>query len=164
MRLAHTQVWPALRYFEAIAPLTAASISASSKTMNGALPPNSSDSFLTVPAHCSISCLPTAVEPVKVNLRTIGFEVISPPIAAAEPVTQEKTPLGTPARSARSHKASAENGVCVAGFSTMVQPEASAGPILRVIIAAGKFHGVIAAQTPIGCFSTTMRLSRAWPG
>jgi hypothetical protein len=68
--------------------------------------------------------------------------------------------LGTPARSASSQRASAENGVCDAGFSTMVQPDASAGPILRVIIAAGKFHGVIAAQTPIGCFSTTMRLSR----
>src|SRR5439155_6044117 len=72
MRLAHTQVWPALRYFEAIAPLTAISISASSKTMNGALPPNSSDIFFIVPAHCCISNLPTSVEPVKVNLRTIG--------------------------------------------------------------------------------------------
>jgi hypothetical protein len=41
----------------------------------------------------------------------------------------------------------------------MVQPAASAGPTLRVIIAAGKFHGVIAAQTPMGCLSTTMR----WP-
>src|SRR6267378_6403783 len=79
MRLAHTQVCPALRYFEAIAPLTAASMSASSKTMNGALPPNSSDNFLTVPAHCCISNLPTSVEPVKVSLRTIGFEVSSPP-------------------------------------------------------------------------------------
>jgi len=28
---------------------------------------------------------------------------------------------------------------------------------LRVIIAAGKFHGVIAAQTPIGCLMVTMR-------
>jgi hypothetical protein len=41
----------------------------------------------------------------------------------------------------------------------MVQPAASAGPALRVIIAAGKFQGVIAAQTPIGSFSTRMRLS-----
>jgi hypothetical protein len=44
--------------------------------MKGALPPNSSDSFLTVPAHCCISNLPTSVEPVKVSLRTIAFEVI----------------------------------------------------------------------------------------
>ena len=32
----------------------------------------------------------------------------------------------------------------------MVQPAASAGPALRVIIASGKFHGVIAATTPTG--------------
>src|SRR5438132_12361091 len=72
MRLAQTQVWPAFLYFEAIAPLTAASMSASSKTMNGALPPSSSESFLTVPAHCCISNLPISVEPVKVSLRTVG--------------------------------------------------------------------------------------------
>src|ERR1700731_517377 len=59
MRLAHTEVWPAFLYFEAMAPSTAISISAPSKMRNGALPPNSSESFLTVPAHCSISNLPT---------------------------------------------------------------------------------------------------------
>src|SRR5919201_483934 len=163
-RLAQTQVWPALRYFEAIAPLTAISISASSKTINGALPPSSSDNFFTVPAHCSINNLPTSVEPVKVSLRTIGFEVISPPISFDGPVTQENTPLGTPARSASSQSAKAENGVAVAGFNTIVQPAARAGPALRVIIAAGKFHGVIAAQTPIGSLVTTMRLSVACAG
>jgi hypothetical protein len=36
--------------------------------------------FLTVPAHCSINNFPTSVEPVKVNLRAIRFEVSSPPI------------------------------------------------------------------------------------
>jgi hypothetical protein len=35
---------------------------------------------------------------------------------------------------------------------------------LRAIIAAGQFHGVIAAQTPIGCFSTRMRRSAEKPG
>ena len=127
--------------------------------MNGALPPSSSDSFFIVPAHCAISFLPTSVEPVKVSLRTVGLAVISPPIAAAEPVITLKTPGGTPARSASSASASAEYGVCVAGFNTMVQPAASAGPALRVIIAAGKFHGVMAATTPTGWRSTMMRLS-----
>src|SRR6516164_398540 len=164
MRLAHTQVWPALRYFEAIAPLTAISISASSKTMNGALPPSSTDVFLTVAAHCSISNLPTSVEPVKVNLRTVGLLVSSPPISFDGAVRQENTPFGNPARSASSHRANAENGVAVAGFSTIVQPAAKAGPALRVIIAAGKFQGVIAAHTPIGSFVTTMRLSAACAG
>ena len=97
-----------LRYFEAIAPAIAASIWASSKTMNGALPPNSIETFFTVRADCSMSILPTSVEPVKVILRTIGFEVISPPIAPAEPVTTLNTPAGTPARSANSASAVAE--------------------------------------------------------
>jgi hypothetical protein len=38
--------------------------------MNGTLPPNSSDIFFIVPAHCCISNLATSVKPVKVDLRT----------------------------------------------------------------------------------------------
>ena len=33
------------------------------------------------------------------------------------------------------------------------------GPAFRVIIASGKFHGVMQATTPIGCLMTTIRLS-----
>ena len=130
--------------------------------MNGALPPSSSDTFFTWPAHCAINSLPTSVEPVKPSLRTIGLDVISPPIAgasAASPVTTEKTPAGTPASSASAAIASAESGVCSAGFSTIVQPTASAGADLRVGIAAGKFHGVMPAVTPIASRSTTIRRS-----
>ncbi len=127
--------------------------------MNGALPPSSSETFFTVAAHCSISSLPTGVEPVKVSLRTIGLEVISPPIAFGSPTTTLNTPAGMPARWPSSASASADSGVCSAGLRTMVQPAASAGPALRVIIACGKFHGVMAAQTPTGSFVTTMRLS-----
>jgi hypothetical protein len=49
--LAHTQVWPALRYLLTIAPSTALSMSASSNTMKGALPPSSRLIFLIVGAH-----------------------------------------------------------------------------------------------------------------
>ena len=63
--------------------------------MKGALPPSSSDSFLTLEAHCSISSLPIAVDPVKLSLRTSGLLVISPPISLAEPVTTLNTPAGT---------------------------------------------------------------------
>ena len=81
-----------------------------------------------------------------------------PPIARVSlPVTTLKTPAGTPARSASSASASAVSGVWLAGFTTMLQPAASAGPALRVIMAAGKFQGVMAAQTPIGSLSTTIR-------
>src|SRR3546814_10261582 len=74
MRLAQTQVWPVLRNLEIMAPSTAASRSASSNTRKGALPPSSSEIFVTVEAHCCISSLPTSVEPVKESLRTIGLE------------------------------------------------------------------------------------------
>src|SRR5215510_9090390 len=164
MRLTHTQVWPVLRYFDAIAPSTAASRSASSNTMNGALPPSSSDSFFTVPAHCAISSLPVSVDPVNDNLRTVGLEVSSAPISGADPVMTLNTPFGTPARSASSARASAENGVCDAGFKTTVQPDAIAGPALRVIIASGKFQGVTQATTPTGSFVTRIRLSAWCPG
>ena len=158
------QVWPVLRYLEATAPSTAASMPASSKTMKGALPPSSSEIFFTVEADCCISSLPISVEPVKVTFRTSGFDVISPPMAPALPVTMLRTPSGTPARRASSASAKAESGVMVAGLTTIVQPAASAGAALRVIMAAGKFHGVMAAQTPMGCFSTTMRRSLVGAG
>ena len=69
------------------------------------------------------------------------------------------TPFGTPACSSRSATASAESGVSEAGFNTTVQPAASAGPILRVAIAAGKFQGVTSTETPIGWCSTRIRLA-----
>ena len=50
--------------------------------------------------------------------------------------------------------------MALAGLTTMVQPAARAAPALRVIIDAGKFHGVIAAVTPMACLITTM----CWPG
>src|SRR5882757_9402781 len=127
--------------------------------MNGALPPSSSEIFFTVPAHCAISFLPILVDPVNVSLRTVGFDVISPPIAAADPVITLNTPFGIPARSLSSANANAEYGVWVAGLQTIVHPAASAGAALRVIMAAGKFQGVMAATTPTGCRSTRMRLS-----
>jgi hypothetical protein len=41
-------------------------------------------------------------------------------------------------------------GVCLAGLTTHVHHAASAGPILRVPIASGKFHGVMNRQGPMG--------------
>ena len=54
------------------------------------------------------------------------------------------TPAGSPASSRIFASASIDSGVCWAGLMTIVQPAAIAGPILRVPIAIGKFHGVIA--------------------
>ena len=63
-------------------------------------------------------------------------------------MTTFRTPAGTPASSASNASASDVRGVSSAGLATTVQPAASAGAILRAIIAAGKFQGVIAATTP----------------
>src|SRR6185437_1125432 len=156
---AQTQVCPVFRNFDAIAPSTAASKSASSKTIKGAFPPSSSDNFLIEPAHCAIKILPTSVEPVNESFRTARFEVSSAPISFSGPVTTLRTPFGTPARAPNSASASAEKGVCAAGLTTTVHPAANAGPIFRVIIASGKFQGVIQATTPTGCLMTTILLS-----
>jgi hypothetical protein len=132
--------------------------------MKGALPPSSSESFFTVGADWAMSNLPTSVDPVKVIMRTSGLAVSSAPIASASPVTTFSTPSGKPARSASSARASAESGVSGAGFTTTVQPAARAGAILRVIMATGKFHGVMAPTTPTGCFITRMRPLLRWLG
>src|SRR5262249_18532254 len=150
MRLAQTQVWPMLRYFETIAPSTAASISASSNTTNGALPPSSRPSFFTPTDACWYRILPTSVDPVKPTKRTAGCSHSTLPIADELPVRMLNTPFGTPAFSASATSASAVSGVSLAGLSTTGQPAASAGDTLRGVIEAGEIHRVIAAPGPSG--------------
>ena len=144
-RLAAVQASPMLRILAMIAPSTAASTSASAKTRNGALPPSSIEVRSRPAADCSTSIRPTSVEPVKVSLRSRGSLMIG--LETSELlalVTTFSTPAGSPASSKILASASIESGVCCAGLMTIVQPAAIAGPILRVPIAAGKFHGVIA--------------------
>ena len=57
--------------------------------------------------------------------------------------------------------ASAVSGVSFAGLRMSVQPAASAGPILRVAMAAGKFHGVTSTAMPAGLCCTKMRAPEA---
>ncbi|MNI95088.1 hypothetical protein D3C73_1532980 [compost metagenome] len=75
------------------------------------------------------------------------------------PVTTLNTPAGIPTRSASTASARAESGVKSEGLTMTGQPAARAGAHLRVIIALGKFHGVIAAQTPTGCLRVSRRRS-----
>src|SRR5207245_1642214 len=60
------------------------------------------------------------------------------------------TPGGTPASMARSPNRSVVSGVCSAGFITMVQPQARAGPTFQEARRSGKFHGMINPTTPTG--------------
>ncbi len=57
--------------------------------------------------------------------------------------------------------ASIVSGVCWAGLTTIVQPAATAGPILRVPMASGKFHGVTNRQGPTGFLMVSSRLPPA---
>jgi hypothetical protein len=91
-----------------------------------------------VAAARDASALPTSVEPVKVSLRTTGESSSRSPTAAGRPVvTRLATPAGSPASASRSKTATAHSGVCSAGLSTIVQPAATAGATLRVIIEIG---------------------------
>ena len=154
------QASPPLRILARKAPSIAASMSASSKTRNGALPPSSIEQLVTVSAAVLSSTRPTSVDPVKDSLRTRGSASIADTIGPAdEPTTTLTTPSGTPASLRMAATANAVSGVSLAGLSTTVQPAASAGPILRVAMAAGKFQGVTSTLTPTGCRSTRIRLA-----
>ncbi len=64
-------------------------------------------------------------------------------------------PSGSPASARMSAIARAVSGVCDAGFTIAVFPQASAGAIFHEAITAGKFHGVISTHTPTGSRSVT---------
>ena len=158
-RLADVHASPMLRIFASSAPSTASSRSASSKIRNGALPPSSIDTFSTFFADASISLRPTSVEPVNDSFRSRGSSISGPVVVPDDEVVRMfTTPPGSPASSRIWPARACDSGVCCAGFTTLVQPAAIAGPSLRVPIAIGKFQGVIISVGPTGCFITSTRL------
>src|SRR5581483_5746493 len=105
----------------------------------------------TFSAAWAISFRPTSVEPVKESFRNRGSEITGSATALEdELVTRFSTPGGRPASSRSFVSARAESGVSCAGFQTIVQPAAIAGPIFRVPIAFGKFQGVMKKHGPTG--------------
>ena len=123
------------------------------------MPPSSIDVLSTFCAEAAIKLRPTSVDPVKLSLRRRGSSMSGPVVLLEEEVVRMlKTPPGRPPSSRICPRASIESGVCCAGFMTIVQPAAMAGPTLRVPIAMGKFHGVIIRLGPTGCFITSTRL------
>ena len=109
-------------------------------------------------ADCSINLRPTSVDPVKDSLRVRGSfssgSITSPECLA---VITLSTPPGRPACSRICASASIDSGVCCAGLTTIVQPAAIAGAILRVPMAVGKFHGVTNTHGPTGWRMVRMR-------
>lgn len=109
-------------------------------------------------AHCANNNRPILVDPVNDSLRA-SPERISGSITALAlvVVTRLTAPSGTPASCRIPTRGAIDSGVWWAGLMTLVQPAAMAGPILRVPIAIGKFHGVISRHGPTGCRTTRKR-------
>src|SRR5437588_10208926 len=109
------------------APSMAASKSASAKNMLGDLPPSSSVTRFTVSAASFTMIFPTLADPVKAILLTSGCLTSGDPQVSPKPVIMLTTPLESPTSSNHFASSRTVNGVCSAGFSTHVQPAASAG-------------------------------------
>ena len=92
-RVPALQIWPEFWNTAIAAPGTAASRSASAKTMLGDLPPSSIDIRFRLPAAARMIFWPTSVEPVKAILSTPGCAASAAP-ASPKPVTTLTTPCG----------------------------------------------------------------------
>ena len=121
------------------------------------LPPSSWVTRFTVGAALIATCTPARVDPVKETMSMPGCEAIAAPTVGPSPFTRLKTPGGTPASCRISVKRIAFNGATSVGFSTMVQPAASAGATLQAIWLIGQFHGVIIPTTPTGSRTIIVR-------
>ena len=124
------------------------------------MPPSSIDTRSSWSAACATSFLPTPVEPVKVSLRSRGSRDQRLAHLAGVGRGDDVEHAGGQADlleqgGQRQHASAASRA---AGLTTIVQPAAMAGPILRVPIASGKFHGVIISVGPTGRFIVISRV------
>src|SRR6185312_9159194 len=148
MREGALQDWPVLFIIASTPPPTAVFKSASSRMTFADLPPSSSDTRLTVSEAAFETWIPARVEPVNDIMSMPGCAAMAAPTSGPVPSTRLNTPLGTPASCKISARMCALSGATSLGFSTIVQPDASAGAILQQIWLAGQFQGVIKPQTP----------------
>ena len=150
MRVGALQDWPALAITALTPPATARSRSASSRMRFGDLPPSSWHTRLTVGAAARATSIPARVEPVKETRSIPPWAAMAAPTTGPSPSTRLKAPAGTPASCRMSATMWAEKGATSEGFSTTVQPAASAGASLAMSWFSGQFQGVIRPQTPTG--------------
>ena len=118
--------------------------------MFGDLPPSSSVIVFSVSAAPRMIALPVVVSPVNAILSMPGCSTSAWPTVEPGPVITLSTPGGSPTSIAISPSASAVSGVWLAGLRMTVLPHASAGATFHAARSSGKFHGTIAATTPIG--------------
>jgi len=107
-------------------------------------------SVVTWSAALRMIRFPVGMLPVKLMSRGIGLLTRASPTVSPGPVTTLRTPGGTPASSPNLANSRAESGVSSCGLRTMLLPAISAGAILRMATADGKFQGMIPTTTPTG--------------
>src|SRR3954471_20113232 len=104
--------------------------SPSSSSTAADLPPSSRTTRFTVALAAAMIWRPTGVDPVNETTSTSGWTVSSAPTALSDDDSTLMTPGGTSVASANNlPRASVDQGVSGAPFSTTVQPAASAGAI-----------------------------------
>ena len=136
MRVAAVQSWPELKKPASLIVSARASMSASSNTSTGALPPSSRCTRFTVCAAAAAISFPVAVSPVRLTMSTSGCVMSRCPTTPPGPVMTLSTPFGKMS-AAISARRSAESGVMDAGLRTTVQPAASAGQSFQIAIMSG---------------------------
>ncbi|KAF1925599.1 uncharacterized protein M421DRAFT_69637 [Didymella exigua CBS 183.55] len=112
-------------------------MSASSNTSNGDLPPVSDVVFFSPTAAIFMICVAVAVDPVKATLSTKGCWTSAEPASRSRPLTMLTIPGGKPTSLTSFAKTRIDKGVCSAGFSTTVLPQARAGPSFQQAIERG---------------------------
>lgn len=134
-RVAAVQSWPALKYPAIAMHSAAASRSASSKTITGALPPSSRCVRLRCPPALAATARPAATDPVTETICGVGCETSAAPVSRS-PVTTLKTPGGR-CFAASSASITVVTGVVSLGLSTTVLPAATAGTNFQIAIIIG---------------------------
>ena len=105
-------------------------LGASANTRFGLLPPSSSETRVIRSALADTIREPTTRLPVNEILSMPGWVISASPVGSPGPSTRLKTPGGTPASSSSAVSRIAVRLANSLGFSTIVQPAASAGATL----------------------------------
>ncbi len=95
-------------------------------------------------------------DPVNEMARRPLALTMASPNSPPDPATKLITPFGIPASCSASTKRQQQSGDTLAGFTSTVLPQTSAGAIFHAGIAIGKFQGVISPTTPIGLRTANM--------
>ena len=96
---------------------------------------------------------PVLIPPVKVTMSMPGCDTRLSP-TWPRPVSTFSAPAGNPASSAMRSYSNPIWGVISDDFRTTVLPAAGAGASFCASSVSGEFHGLMAATTPIGTWST----------